>query len=301
MIPAMRLFAVLALLALLAMPVIAADYTLTGYQELNVLDVEKLYYTGETDVSFDQSADDKAITLIHFKVPQDHTITYTLYYGTGSSVSGYATNIADYSLWPTTTTTSTISLDGVSKSYSYFDTNPEYDYYLSGYARTHAGNQTGLIVYSAGYGSLDNDLAVFKEVPNLETNLIYRVDLHCDTPFDADISYGSKQEVAKSVSKDILQVINEWVDLAMQMAETIAGVITSGFRWLKFFFIDNLGMTVSLYIAGSLAIAARTSRGNPIRVLKQFFKDQKALFTFIIEMWGRIVELLANIRGIFRI
>lgn len=297
----MRLFAVLALVALLAMPVIAADYTLTGYQELNVLDVEKLYYTGETDVSFDQSADDKAITLIHFKVPQDHTITYTLYYGTGSSVSGYATNIADYSLWPTTTTTSTISLDGVSKSYSYFDTNPEYDYYLSGYARTHAGNQTGLIVYSAGYGSLDNDLAVFKEVPNLETNLIYRVDLHCDIPFDADISYGSKQEVAKSVSKDILQVINEWVDLALQMAETIAGVITSGFRWLKFFFIDNLGMTVSLYIAGSLVIAARTSRGNPIRVLRQFIKDQKGLYTFIIEMWAKIVEILSNIRGIFRI
>jgi hypothetical protein len=167
------LLAVLVLAGVIVSPVAAASYTLTGYQEFNVLDVQKDEYTNVQSVTFDKSAEDKAITLIHFKVPQDHQVDFTIYYGTGATVTGSASNVWDVSIFPATTTTSSITFDGVTKSYSYFDTNPSWDYYLSGYARNNEDNTTGLIVYSAGYGSFDNDLAVFKAVPNLGTNLIY--------------------------------------------------------------------------------------------------------------------------------
>lgn len=299
---AMRKYLIaLILVALLIAPAFAAEFTLTGYQEFNVFDVEKIYYTGVTDVSFDQSEEDKAITLIHFKVPQDSVVTYTIYYGVGNTASGSATNVWNISYWPAHTTTSTIVFDGQTKSYSYFDTNPDWDYYLSGYARRDTGNTTGLIVYSAGYGGFDNDLAVFKEVPNLASNLIYRVDLHCNTPFDVDISYGSKADVAASVSKTIFDIGNDWLDYALQIGGTILEVAQTAFKWIKFFFIDHLDMTVALYLAGSLAFSARACGGNPIKMLRQFFKDQKGLYTTILDLWKTLVELIASFRGIFRI
>lgn len=285
------LLAYLVLVGMIVSPISAASYTLTGYQEFNVLDVKKSEFNDVYSISFDKSADDQAITLIHFKVPQDHQVDFTIYYGTNKSVSGSAANYWELSAIPPTTTLSTITFDGETRSYSYFDTNPEWDYYLSGYARNNTDDKGGLIVYSAGYGSFDNDLAVFKEVPNLGTNLIYRVELSSDIPFDGDISYGSKGDVAASVSKTALDVAGDWLATTVKYSASILGFVTGLFWILKFFFIDNLLLIVAMWISVSMAYSAISSR-DIFAFYKKFFRTQKVLIEFIIALWDMLIRTL---------
>jgi len=293
------LLAILVLVGMIVSPVCAAEYTLTGYQEINVFDVQKDYFTNINNLTFDKSAEDKAITLIHFKVPQDHTVNFTLWYGAANTASGWATNVWNLSLLPLQITTSTIVFNGEEKSYSYLDVNPEYDYYLSGYAKA-TDNETGIIVYNAGYGSFDNDLAIFKPVSNIAGNLIYRVDLNSDALFDVDISYGTTADVAASVSKNIFDIAWDWMNLAIELGSFVLGLVISLFYWIKFFFWDNLGMTVSLYISISMAYSANTAK-DIFKFFGKFFRDQIALFNFILSLWRILVEILSSFRGIFRI
>jgi len=294
------LLAVLVLLGVIVSPVCAASYTLTGYQEFNVLDVQKADFVNIQNLTFDKSTEDKAITLIHFKVPQDHQVDFTIYYGTGTTVTGYAKNEGNFTLWPVTTTTSTVNFNGETKQYSYFDANPQWDYYLSGYARNNTDNATGLIVYNAGYGSYDNELAVFKPVSNLAVNLIYRVDLASDTFFDADISYGSKSDVAASVSKSILDIAWEWINFGIAISAQVMGFAGMLFGIIKFFFIDNLLLSIALYISVSMAYSAITSR-DVFGFYKNFIRFQRAMLDFIMQLWNYLVQIISAIRGMFRL
>lgn len=287
------LLAFLLCLGMIIPPVCAASYTLTGYMEYNIFDVQKEYHTNVQSLVFDKSAEDQAITLVHFKCPQDHQIDFTIYYGIGSTVSGSVSNVNNWSWIPPTTTTSTISFDGVNKSYSYFDTNPSWDYYLSGYARDNEANTTGLIVYNAGYGSFDNDLAVYKAVPNIASNLIYRVDLSSDTVFDVDISYGTKSDVAASVSKTPLDVAGEWLSFAMAVSASVMGFILSVIWILKFFFIDHLLLVIALWLGVSMAYSAISTR-DIFQFYKKFFRFQRALLDFIVGLWDLLVRVVGT-------
>lgn len=293
------LLAFLVLLGIIVSPVFAAEYTLTGYQEFNVFDVQKDMFDNVRNITFDQSNNDKAITLIHFKAPMDHTVDFTIWYGAGNSASGSAATAWNTSLLPLHTTTSTIIFDGVTKEYSYLDTNPEFDYFLSGYAKS-SDNATGIIVYNAGYGGFDNDLAVFKVVPNIAGNLIYRVDLSSDVEFDVDITYGTTADVASSVSKNILDIAWDWMNFAIDIGATVLGLAQSTFYWLKFIFVDNILITVALYFSVSMAYSAISSR-NIFQFYRRFFKDQKAFFEFILGLWKTLIDIISSFRGIFRL
>lgn len=294
------LLAFLVLLGVIVFPVQAASYTLTGYQEFNVFDVKKDEFTNVYNLTFDKSTEDQAITLIHFKAQQGHQVNFIIYYGVGDTASGSAINYNNLSLIPPTSTTSSITFDGVTKSYNYLDTNPTWDYYLSGYARNNDDNSTGLIVYNAGYGSFDNDLAVFKVMPNLAVNLIYRVELSSDIPFDADISYGSKSDVAASVNKDILDIAWEWINFAIAVSVFVFDFVVEMLKWMKFLFIDNFLMVLALYISITMAYAACTSK-NIFMFFKRFINDQKKLFEFMIGLWNLFVQIISSFRGIFRL
>lgn len=294
------LLAVLLVAGMIVSPVCAADYTLTGFQEFNVLDVKKDMFDNVRNLSFDKSTEDQAITLIHFKVPQDHTVNFTIWYGAMNSVSGSASVVGNFSVWPLHTSTSMIIFDGVEKSYSYLDTNPEFDYYLSGYARSNENNETGLIVYHAGYGGFDDNLAVFKAVPNLAGNLIYRVDLSCDTEFDVDITYGTSSDVAFTVSKSILDVVGDWVNLAISLGATLLGFVLMLIGLIKFFFVDNLLLIIALWIGVTMAYSATSSR-NIFQFYTKFFRYQRALLDFVVQIWNYLIQIISAFRGIFRI
>jgi hypothetical protein len=287
------LLALLLVLGMIVSPVCAESaYTLTGYQEFNVFDVQKDLFSNVYNLTFDKSQQDKAITLIHFKVPQEHTVSFTLYYGSGNTVSGSASNVWNVSILPLHSTTSTIVFNGETKQYSYVDTNPEYDYYLSGYARDNT-NQTGLIVYNAGYGGFDNDLAIFKPVSNPAVNLIYKVVLSCDAPFDVDISYGSKKDVADSVSKTAFQTGNDWLNFGLLVGGSILGFVSAVFAWIKFIYMGNLLLVIALWFSVSMAYSATTSK-DIWGFYKKFFGLQRSFFTFMFLIWQTVVSIIAQ-------
>jgi hypothetical protein len=156
-------------------------------------------------------------------------------------------------------------------------------------------------VYHAGYGSYDDELAVFMPVPNIGSNLIYKVVLTSPTTFDCDISHATYTAVSSAATKSVIDQAADILAFAMQISGTVVDLLYVAFHWIHFLFVKNIGLTVALYISGSLAFSARKCRGDPIKLLRQFFKDQKALFEFIIGLWNTFVSILSNLRGIFRI
>ena len=296
MMTAQRLFAVLALLALIVLPASAIVITAEPIGG----NLKTVLASGETSYEYDATPEGRGIQRVTIDVPTGTQVDFTLTYGDGSTVTGsyYYHNDGFFRQ------TSEIELGSASSTYTYTGLEQIGRAYITGYAKNETSPdvwQSGFVIYgsTAGLSTITNDFVFYSITGD---PVIYKFQMTSNNPVSGiAIMTNPREEVSAAASKSFLDLINEFVELAVQMAETIAGVITSGFRWLKFFFIDNLGMTVALYIAGSLAIAARTSRGNPIRVLRQFIKDQKGLYTFIIEMWAKIVEILSNIRGIFRI
>lgn len=254
---------------------------------------------GITQYSFDASPDGKAIQRVGLDVPTGTEVTYIITYGSGSTATGtmHYFNNGFYQQ------TSEITLEGETSTYTYVGLQEVGRFYVSGYARNETSPgvwQTGHVIYgsTAGVTALQNDF-VFNPISGDPT--IYKIQITSTNPINVAVFTAPRADVAAATQKSFLDVMDEWIAFATSLGGTIYGVVTSAVKWTKFFFVDNIGMTIALYITGSLAIAARTSRGNPIKVLKQFLKDQTALYRFIVSMWESIVNIISNFRGIFRI
>ncbi len=233
------------------------------------------------------------IALIYFTVSTGTQVDFTLYYGNGSTVSGYAEN---HHINPLQTET-TVSLNGVVSNYTYVDVNYFYDIEVAGYARlTNDTTQGG-----DAYGLQDNNLAVFYPVDDLQRNLIYRVDAHSTGgPFTIEVVDGEPSLVAEGVAKTTTQTIFEMVNFALSMVTLVLDLGIGTLVWLKFFFVDNLMMTISLYLAITMAFAA--GRAKTIDgFLRKFFSDQKKLFEFILGLWDILISIIGQFRNIFRL
>lgn len=288
--------AVMMVMCMIASPVSAASYTLTGVPILykDKIDVN---YQGVSEVTHDASETGRKIALIQFTIPSESTVSFTLYYGNDSTVSGSSENHhVDL-----TRTSSTVTLGGDSMTYTYIDTQPFYDFNLAGYARdADNSSRNGFLIYSLNYGALDNNLAAFYEVANPGQNTIYKITATGTKNFDMYITDANPADVSAGASKSIVDVIADWINFAIGIAFLVYDVVTGLFYWLKFFFVDNLGMTIALYLSISMAYSASTSK-NIFQFFKKFFSDQRKLFEFILGLWRLLVEVVATFRGIFRI
>lgn len=299
MIPMKRVFALLVLFAVMTQA--AGAETLTGYMltPLDTLDTQKVYFNDIKNLSYDASLDNNAIMLVHFKVPAGATATYSVYCYGGTLV-GSATTYFNATLIPPTTTTSSITFDGITKQYNYLDTNPEFDYFLGGYAKNVSSSESGVIIYNAGYGSFDNNLGIFRPFGSVEDSLIYRFDITCDEATDIDITYAQTDAVSAAANKDWTEIAGEWVEFAISVATFLLAFLTTLLHWLKFLFIDNIVMVVALYLCVSMAYCACTSSSIFV-FYRRFFKFQRSMFEFLIGLWHVFIDIIASFRGIFRI
>lgn len=303
-------FFTLLLLAFLLIPTVSATYNITGYASLGYLisDLQKDEYTDIRILDYDALADSQdAIILVHFKVPSNSYVNFTIHYGSaGSTVSGWAENhLTSFYGVSTPWTVSTIHFNGETKSYTFFDTNPEYDYNLAGYARTLPNDTAGIIVYHAGYGSFDNDLAIYMPLSStgsLAQYLINRIELSSPTNFDVDITHGPYDTVAKSATTtpldEIPELVSDLVSFVLSTGEFLYDFVSTLFRWLKFFFVENLAMTTALYLALSMAYSASRSK-DIFAFFKRFISDQVKLYQFIVWCWDSFISIIHNFRRIF--
>lgn len=299
----------------------AAGYNITGYDSLKYLvcnsnlpfldncEVDDEDYTSITALTFDALEQQHAIISVHFKVPSNSHVNFTVYYGTGgASVSGYAENhLTSFYGYTVPYTQSTINFNGETKTYTFFDTNPEWDYNLAGYARDDELDTAGIIVYHAGYGSFDNDLAVYMPLSDsnsLAQYLITKIEMSSPEPFDVDLTHGTYSAVAESATKTPLEEIPEIAAEIVTFAATIGWAVydfaVAFFKWLKFFFVDNLGLTVVLYLSLSMAYAASKAR-DIFDFYKRFIGFQRAFYEFLIFLYNGLISLISTFRAIFRI
>lgn len=289
------LFLILCLIFIPAASALGEQYTLTNmplYEKTNH------DFTGVYNMTFDATVTGQRIALIQFTIPAESQVDFTIYYGNDSTVSGYSENHHIDLL----RTSSTVNIGSSTKTYSYIDTQPFYDFNLAGYAKdtNTTPETTGFLVYSLNYGALDNDLAAFHQVDNIAANTIYRIDASCSKPFDIFVTAAAPADVAGGASKGILDVLWEWINFGISVSGTVMEWAISLFYWLVFIW-DNIIMIIALYIAATLAFAARNSRGNMAKFYRQFFADQKKLFEFLLGLWQIFTQIIANIRSLFHI
>lgn len=122
-----------------------------------------------------------------------------------------------------------------------------------------------------------------------------------DTNIEYDVEYIDLETASNNVSGNFFTWINQIVNLGISSFAAAYGFLTNLLYWLKFFFVDNLGLIIVLYISVSMALAARAARGNIGRFYSRFITQQVKLIQFIFEVWRMLIESIGTIRGWFRV
>jgi hypothetical protein len=281
------LLAVLVVGGMLASPVCAAEYSSTLLPTTNTTS-----YYGENVLSWshDAQANGQKIALIYFTVPSGSTVDFTLYYGNQSTVSGSMSNTPLGYGW----TVAAVEINGATDSYTYFDLNQFYDIEVTGYARLSNNTDiTGFLISSDAYGIGDNDLASFFAVPNIQRNLIYKLEVTGTQPFKIEVVDAPTSDVAENVSHSPLEGLNNWLNYAMSVSGSVFGFITALFWIIKFFFIDNLLLVIALYLGVTMAYSAISTR-DIWGFYKKFFRLQRSMLDFVVALWTTLVQIIGT-------
>jgi hypothetical protein len=296
------LLAVLLLAGMIISPVSAVTYTRTATPINGLMEHDHVFVKDTYSTSFDASPEGKAVLETYFIVPSEGQVDFTLYYGTGSTVSGYMENHHESGIFGFAYTNSTVSINGVTKSYTYGDVVPLTELTITGYAyETNNNSVTGFLVSSYDYGGfLGNDLAAFYSVSSIQNNLIYRIDATGTDSFSMEIVEAPQSTVTDAVSRSVFDAFNDWVNFAMGIARQLMDFVLMLFGIIKFLFIDNVLLVIALWISVTMAYSAISSK-DIFGFYTKFFRYQRALLDFIVGLWNILVQIIASFRGIFRI
>jgi hypothetical protein len=263
------------------------------------LNVESTTTSKVTGFTYDGTDQGLAIQRIGIDAPSGTHIDFTITYGNGDTVTGSAeyTNDGFYQQ------NSEIVLGGETSDYHFIGLSEIGRFYVAGYAinDTPTPPISGLVMYGSGFGvsAIISDY-VFYPTATDSDGVMYKIVLTSNRPVDVVVMTNPRGEVATAKSKGLLEVINEWVNFAIQIASTLWDIARFMEYWLRFFFWQNLIMTVALYIAITGAMAFNNSSDIFVGIGK-FFKMQKNLYDFIIGSWKSLVDLVAQFRSIFRL
>jgi hypothetical protein len=252
-----------------------------------------------SNLLIDVSAKGDAVQRIAVDIGTGTAVNFTLTYGNGATVSGWM----EYTNDGFFRQHSEVAIDTDIQGYDYIGLQEIGRIDIVGYARNWTSNTeytTGFIVYDSVFGISERRAMAYYPVPSISDNVIYKFELTSTKPVAVAYYTNTRENVAKAAATTLLEVINEWVQLAISLAFFVKDTAIALFFWLKFFFWDNLGMTVALYISISMAYAANTSK-DIFRFIGKFFNDQKKLFEFVLSLWTTLVNIIATFRGIFRI
>lgn len=247
----------------------------------------------------DVSPDGDAIHKISVDIPTGTTVDFTLTYGNGDTVSGWMKYI-DNGFYQQT---SEVSIGGVTSTYDYVGVSQVGRIDVVGYARNYSSDTdytSGFLVYDTVFGLTQFNAMAFYEVPDISSNVIYKFELTSDQPVSVTYYSDTLATVSEYANKSPIELLNEWIAFAVSIGAFIYGVALALFTWLKFFFVDNLVMTVSLYLALTMAYSFGRAK-NMEQGLRKFFNFQRKFFEFIISLWNYLIQIISSFRGIFRI
>lgn len=282
---------IIGILALLLIVPVSADIKITA----EPLNAEEVNYDTTTSLTWDGTSGGLGIQRIGIDAPTGTTVNFTVYYGNGDSVAGWVkyTNDGFYQQ------ASQIYLGGEVSNFHFVGLQEIGRFYVAGYA---VQNNTipGLVVYgsTAGLSTIQNDY-VFYQTSTSSDGVMYKIMLASNKPIDVSILTNPRGEVAAANTKGLLEVLNDWVNLALSTSATYLSFLTTFYEVLKFFFWDNLVLTIALYIGLTGAMAFGTSN-DIFAALKKFFNYQKKFYEFIIGLFNSLIDILNKIANIFK-
>jgi hypothetical protein len=238
-------------------------------------------------------------------VPIGSRSDFTLRYGAGSSISGYAEYIQTGLIYSRVTVSiggNTSVRDFIDAGYDIGGGGVNKQLRVTGYAQDEAAGTKGFAIWDPGLGIWSNQIAY--EAVTETNNLISGITVTSTLPTRVSMAVGTDAQIAPNVSKNPIDVVNEWVQFAIAIGATIYALVLQSFYWIKFLFWDHLLITIGLYIGitGAMAFGQNaTKKGAVFRAIKTFIGYQMALFKGIIGMWQSLIDLVDRFRNIFRL
>ena len=276
---------------------------------VNASDIKKVTFTDVTSVGWSDTANSTGIYGIHLDVPQGAIINYTLTYGSGSTVTGSAYYISVYP----GSSIRYVEMNGYYEQQGFDDLTwvvGRQEFIIS-YASNISDTDGSLI--SQGFmiqnpGLIGQNIRAYFPAGDFSQNIITKADIQSNLPMDAVILTAPQDTILKGTgdtSVDWLVMARQWVNLAISIAGQVYNFVMWMLGIIKFFFIDNLLLTLALYLSVTLAYSAMTSvttRGFDVfRFYKQFIGFQRSLLKFMMEIWGYLIQIISQFRDIFRI
>lgn len=214
------------------------------------------------------------------------TTTFTLHYQDSSTVSGSWSYQPYYVLGYPVATQATITLDGSSNSMIFVTPGQMHVSIYTG--RNLTEFQESRLIMGAGQSGAVNNIAVQKY--GLKSAII-GYEFSSDSTIEYDQHEQSLAAVISNLnSKSVLEIY----DVIKGYWDTAYGIFTGLAYWLKFLFVDNLIMVVTLYITGTMAYAINTSR-SIFSFYKTWFRQQSALFHFIANIFATVISIITQI------
>lgn len=230
----------------------------------------------------------QALWSVDMSVPVGTTATISITQSNGVVTTGSIS----YQSGTFVTNDATLELDGDSKSVTYniipFTASPLYvDVW-------NADNSTkGVRILKMGYGLINgvyNDYATAE----IEKYPITTFELSADSEVDIDYEFVSSTEASERLTAGDEQT---WIDLLQDYLPMFWGIFQALIYWLKFLFVDNLILTVVLYLTGTMAVAANTSR-NIFVFYKTWFRQQVAMFNFVANAFSITISIITQILSV---
>jgi hypothetical protein len=251
-----------------------------------------------TDLTVDVSPDGKAFHKISVDLGTGTTVNFTLWYGSGQTVSGWMKYTNDGFFQQH----SEVSIGGDTSIYEYTGVQEIGRIDVVGYARNYSTDTqytSGFLVYDTVFGLTQfNAMAYYPVGGNVSDNVIYKFQITSDQPVSVTYYSDTRSSVGSWANTTPGNIISDWIGLAGQYAKSIYDFVASIFWILKFFFIDNLLLIIALWISVSMAYSAISSR-DIFQFYKKFFKLQKALLDFIVGLWNTLVSIVYYMVQIF--
>lgn len=202
----------------------------------------------------------------------------------------------------------TITVGSETNYNNYITPGSLYTYYVLpghdfSYYNVSSNNVVGQIgQWEGAYDTLARSPAPYSSVNSFSLSSDQDVTIEFETAEIGNINYNQGLSIVdESKTGEWGYQIAKVMELGVKYLTQGLSFIQNLFYWLKFFFVDNLMLVITLYISVSMVLAARAARGRPDKFLSRFLNQQVKLFEFIISLWRMLIESIGTIRGWFRI
>ena len=232
-----------------------------------------------------QAPDNKAVWGLDFDIQQGTSGTILLTLEDGSTVSG------TYSYEGFVPLTADVSFGGDTSTYSYYIALPV----PLSISIWNGDNSTYGREIKLGYGQnrgIWNDVLVtsISQSPTVGYTIT-----------STDTITVTNELIDRTTASQRLAAGNPYdgsaLDVFFEQFNTLTSIFFTAAWWLKFLFVDNLMLTVSLYVSGTMAYAILSTR-NIFVFYKVWFRQQKEFFEFMVNMASAVVSIVAQIGGL---